>query len=206
MSVEWFMARVGALRVLPLVTLDPSMSGRVTAEALGSAGLTVMEISLSSARAPEVIADVARALPDVLLGAGTVTRAEQVDEALAAGAHFIASPIVDRDVLRRAEHRGVPAIPGVQDHADVISAAREGARVARVVVGPGTGGPAMLRRYARLFPSMQFIPAGWIEPAEMPEYLGEPGVLAVASTWFAPHGATPAEIGRRAARAAFVVA
>jgi len=200
--LEWFFAQVGALRVLPLVSLEASPPGRDVARALAVAGLTVMEVSLDSADALEAIREIAQTVPEMLLGAGAVLRPEQVDEALAAGARFVGSPTVDRAVIRRAQQREVPVIPGVAKHADVIAAAREGVRVARLAVGPTGDGPRALRGYARLFPSMQFIPAGPIAVADVPDYAREPGVLAVASTRLTPPGASPAEVERLAFRAA----
>src|SRR5690349_13966183 len=120
MAIEWFMVRVQALRVLPLVTLDHPSSGVAVAHALGAGGLTCMEVSLRTEGALEAIAAIARAVPDILLGAGTVMRAEQVDEAVAAGAGFIGSPVVDPAVIRHAGRRRVPVIPGIAHHADAI--------------------------------------------------------------------------------------
>src|SRR3954453_13538116 len=140
MAIEWFMAQLQALRVLPLVTLDHPTSGAAVAHALGSAGLTCMEVSLRTGGALEAIEGIARSAPDILLGAGTVMRAEQVDAAVAAGARFVGSPVVDRDVIRRAGYRRVPVIPGIESPADAIAAAREGARVARLVLAPGVDG------------------------------------------------------------------
>jgi 2-dehydro-3-deoxyphosphogluconate aldolase / (4S)-4-hydroxy-2-oxoglutarate aldolase len=201
MAIEWFMAQVQALRVLPLVTLDHPASGVDVAHALGSAGLTVMEVSLRTEGALDAIAEIARSVPDVLLGAGTVMRPEQVDAALAAGARFVGSPVVDPQVIRRAGRRQIPMIPGIENHADAIGAAREGARVARLALAPEIDGPAMVRCYARLFPTMQFIPAGAIAPVDIAGYLRERSVLAVASTRLTPHGASPEDMRRLAVAA-----
>lgn len=206
MAVEWFMAQVQALRVLPLVTLDHPTSGVAVAHALGSAGITCMEVSLRTEGALEAIAEIAHEVPDVLLGAGTVMRAEQVDEAVEAGARFVGSPVVDPAVIRRAGRSRVPVIPGVAAHADAIAAAREGARVTRLILAPDEDGPGTVRSYARLFPHMQFIPAGAIPPAEMAGYLDERSVLAVASTRLTPYGAPSAEVTRLAAEAVHVAA
>jgi 2-dehydro-3-deoxyphosphogluconate aldolase / (4S)-4-hydroxy-2-oxoglutarate aldolase len=202
MAIEWFMAQLQALRVLPLVTLDHPTSGVAVAHALGAAGLTCMEVSLRTEGALEAIEEIARHAPDVLLGAGTVMRAQQVDDAVAAGARFVGSPVVDREVIRRAGRQRLPVIPGIATHADAIAAAREGARVVRLALAPEADGHDMVRDFARLFPSMQFIPAGAIAPADTGRYLRERSVLAVASTRLTPYGAPPAEIRRLAEQAA----
>jgi 2-dehydro-3-deoxyphosphogluconate aldolase / (4S)-4-hydroxy-2-oxoglutarate aldolase len=203
-ATEWFMAQVQALRVLPLVTLDLPTSGVAVARALATAGLAGMEVSLRSEGALDAIAAVAEAMPEVLLGAGTVMHAEQVDDAVAAGARFVGSPVTERAVIDRAARLNVPIIPGIADLADAVAAAREGVRVVRLIVAPGSDGIGTVGRFARSFPRMQCIPAGALRPADLPAYLRQPGVLAVATTLLAPYGTPSFEVSRRAAQAAVV--
>src|ERR1044072_8238070 len=148
MRSEWFVAQLQALRVLPLVTLDHPSSGVGVAHALASAGLTCAEISLRTEGAVEALAAIVRAVPDMLVGAGTVMRSEQLDAAAAAGAHFVGSPIVDRGMIEHARRIGMPMIPGVGQHADAIAAAREGAHVVRLV----DQGSDAVGGYAQMFP------------------------------------------------------
>src|SRR3954452_8251957 len=202
MTIEWFMAQVQALRVLPLVTLDHPTSAVAVADALSSAGLTCMEVSLRTEGALEAVADIAREVPDVLIGAGTVMRAQQIDDALDAGARFVGSPVIDPEVIRHARRQRTPVIPGIGRCADADVAEHEGVRVARLVLAPDADGPEMVRRYGDRYPEMQFIPSGSIPPEDMGVYLRERSVLAVASTRLTPYGAGAAEVKRLADRAA----
>ena len=96
----------------------------------------------------------------------------------------------------------MPMIPGVERDTDAIAAAREGAYVVRLA----SDGSDAVRRYARMFPGLRYIPAGAIVPDDIAAYLHEPSVLAVASTRLTPYGAPPAEIRQLAHDAARAVA
>jgi len=202
MASEWFMAQLQALRVLPVVTLDHPTSGVEVAHALASAGLTCAEVSLRTEGAVEAITAMARALPDMLIGAGTVMRTGQVDAAVAAGVGFVASPVVDPAVIERARRVGMPVIPGVERDTDAIAAARAGARVVRLSVRPGVDALERVHHYERLFPGMQFVPVGPIATSELAGLLREPSVLAVGTTRLTRYGAGAAEVRAAAGEAA----
>ena len=198
MQAEWFAAQIQALRVLPMVVLDHPTSGVGVAHALASGGLTCMEITLRTEGAIEAITAVTEAVPDMLVGAGTVMRAQQVDAAVAAGAHFVASPVVDHGVIRRARERGVSMLPGVASHAEAIAAARAGARTVKLHLPGGADGLGELRTYSKLFRALQFIPTGALEAAEVAAYLREPRVLAVGTSRITPYGAGGDQVRRLA--------
>ncbi len=191
---EWFAAQIQALRVLPVVVLDHPTSGVAVAHALASGGLACMEITLRTEGAIEAIEAVTQAVPDMLVGAGTVMRPQQVEAAVAAGAHFVASPVVDHDVIRRARERGVPMLPGVASHAEAVAATRAGARTVKVALAAGADGPDELRTYSKLFRTLQFIPTGALEVPEVAAYLHEPRVLAVGTSRITPYGAVGAQV------------
>ena len=194
----WFAAQIQALRVLPVVVLDHPTSGIEVAHALASGGLTCMEVTLRTEGALEAIEAITQAVPDMLVGAGTVMRAQQVDAAVAAGAHFVASPVVGQEVIRRARELEVPMLPGVASHAGAIAAARAGARTVKVSFDAGADGPGELRTYSKLFRSLQFIPTGALEVDEVSAYLREPRVLAVGTSRITPYGAGADRVRRLA--------
>jgi len=125
-------------------------------------------------------------------------RAQQVDAAVAAGAHFVASPVVDHGVIRRARERGVSMLPGVASHADAIAATRAGARTVKLHLPGGADGLGELRTYSKLFRTLQFIPTGALEAAEVAAYLREPRVLAVGTSRITPYGAGGDQVRRLA--------
>jgi 2-dehydro-3-deoxyphosphogluconate aldolase/(4S)-4-hydroxy-2-oxoglutarate aldolase len=201
MTGESFAARLQTLRVLPVVMLDHPSTGVDVATALRSGGLGCIEITLRTEGALEAISAVAQALPDMLVGAGAVMRPQQVREAIAAGAQFVASPVADPAVIRRARQIGVPMIPGITRHSDAIAVAREGLRLAKLSLAADDDGRAEIQEYARMFYELQLIPTGAVGPEKIAAYLREPSVLAVATTRTTPIGAGGVQIAGLAALA-----
>jgi 2-dehydro-3-deoxyphosphogluconate aldolase/(4S)-4-hydroxy-2-oxoglutarate aldolase len=195
LAAERFVSRLGALRVLPVVLLDHPASGVRVARALIAGGLPCVEVSLRSEGAIEAIALITEAFPHMLVGAGTVMRPAQVTEAAAAGAHFVASPVLDREVVQRAFDYRIPPMPSIAAASDAIAAMREGVRAAKVF------GLADLRKFTYMFPDLPLVAAGELDAADIAAHAREPGVLAVASSRIVPYGASPAEIEALAAQA-----
>jgi 2-dehydro-3-deoxyphosphogluconate aldolase / (4S)-4-hydroxy-2-oxoglutarate aldolase len=194
--------RIGALGVLPVLVLDDPARGVAVARALAAGGLPCAEVTLRTAGALDAIRAIADALPDVLVGAGTVVAPEQVDMAVAAGARFLVSPGLDADIVRRARSIGVPLIPGVATASEALAALRQGVQVVKLFPAAQLGGVAAVKALASVFPELRFIPTGGIGPADVGAYLAEPSVLAVGGSWLAPPDAEPARIQRLAAEAA----
>ena len=113
---------IARARVVPVVVVDDAAQGVLVASALRDGGLPVAEVTFRTAGARAAIEAVAREVPDVLVGAGTVVTAAQVDEAVDAGARFLVSPGLSAGVVRRAQELGVPVVPGVATPSDVIAA------------------------------------------------------------------------------------
>jgi 2-dehydro-3-deoxyphosphogluconate aldolase/(4S)-4-hydroxy-2-oxoglutarate aldolase len=199
---EALAARIGSLGVLPVVVLDDPARGVGIAQALAAGGLPCAEITLRTAGAADAIRAIAEAVPEVLVGAGTVVDPEQVDLAVASGARFLVSPGLDADIVRRAQEAGVPLIPGVATPSEALAALRWGIRVVKLFPAALLGGVPAVQALASVFPALRFIPTGGVRPADVPGYLAEPSVLAVGGSWLAPPGADMAGIRRLAEAAA----
>jgi 2-dehydro-3-deoxyphosphogluconate aldolase/(4S)-4-hydroxy-2-oxoglutarate aldolase len=129
------------------------------ARALAEGGVTAIEVTFSVPEAPSAIAELATD-ESLLVGAGTVLSADQVDAAVHAGAQFVVSPNLDKQVLDAAQGRSVPALPGVLTPSEVARAAR---RCSLVKLFPASlGGPAFLAALREPFPGLAFVPTGGV--------------------------------------------
>jgi 2-dehydro-3-deoxyphosphogluconate aldolase / (4S)-4-hydroxy-2-oxoglutarate aldolase len=147
------------------------------ARALAEGGVTAIEVTFSVPDAPSVIAELATD-ESLLVGAGTVLSADQVDAAVHAGARFVVSPNIDEEVLDAAESRGVPALPGVFTPTEVARAAR---RCSLLKLFPASlGGPALLGALREPFPGLAFVPTGGVTAGGIGDWL-RAGAIAVGA-------------------------
>jgi 2-dehydro-3-deoxyphosphogluconate aldolase/(4S)-4-hydroxy-2-oxoglutarate aldolase len=172
------LAAIGGHRLVVIVrTPDPVASAGI-ARAAVDGGARVVEITADTPRAAEVIAELRAELPgDVILGAGTVTRPEQADELVAAGAGFVVGPYLSAAVIRRAGELGVPAMPGAMTPAEIAACMEAGASLVKLFPA-GTLGPAFLRAVGQVLPGLRAVPTGGVDPAEAGAWL-EAGAFAV---------------------------
>ena len=105
--------RLARAPVVPLVGPDDAESGTATAQALVDGGLTVVEVVLRTPAAIDCLGDIARNVPDAIIGAGTVLTPGQAEKVIAAGAKFIVCPGLYEPIVRLAQEAGLPIFPGV---------------------------------------------------------------------------------------------
>jgi len=170
-------------RVVPVVVVDDATQGVAVAKALRDGGLPVAEVTFRTAGARAAIEAIASEVPDVLVGAGTVVRPAQVDEAVAAGARFLVSPGLSAAVVRRAQELEVPVLPGVATPSDVIAALDLGLDAVKLFPADVVGGPAAVKAFSAPFPGLRFVPTGGVSAANLLDYLALPAVLAAGGSW-----------------------
>lgn len=179
------LSRIAENRIVPVVVAHDVGEAAVLADALVEGGLPVAEITFRTSAA----ADVIRALADdgrLLVGAGTVITAGQVDVAVEAGAQFIVSPGLVRSVVERAGELGVLVIPGIASATEAIAAIEMGVRVVKFFPAESSGGAAAVRAFASVFPDLRFIPTGGIDEVLARDYLSIHSVVAVGGSWMLP--------------------
>ena len=169
-------------RVVPVVVLEELETSVPVALALQAGGLPVAEVTFRTAVAVDAINRIAGDT-DVLVGAGTVVRPEQVDEAVAAGARFIVTPGLSLRVIERCRELDVLVIPGVATATEVIAALDQGLDVLKLFPAEAAGGIALLRALRGPFPDVRFVPTGGISAANAASYLALPSVAAVGGSW-----------------------
>ena len=169
-------------RLIPVVVLSDADRAEALADALAAGGLHVAEVTFRTPAAAEALRRMAKH-PDLVVGAGTVVRPEQVDEAADAGARFVVSPGLSRPVVARARERGLDVLPGAVTPSEVIAALDLGIDTVKFFPAAQYGGVATLTALASPFPGVQFVPTGGVSPANLADYLSLPTVPAVGGSW-----------------------
>lgn len=190
--------------LLPILTAHDVDSAMAVVEALREGGLPAIEITLRSATAEDVMREIRKRYPDVLLAAGTVRDPEQVNRALASGAELIVSPGLHPRVAERADKMGVPLLPGVTTPTEVAAALDLGFGILKFFPAEAAGGTAALRALAGPFPEARFVPIGGISNDRFATYLSLPSVSACGGTWLIRDRA-PEQIVERVRAAVAVV-
>lgn len=193
-----------AHRLVPVVVIDRTDRALPLAETLSGAGLPSAEVTLRTPAALSAISAMS-AYPGFVVGAGTVTRPEQVEQAVAAGARYVVSPGYSAAVDRECRRLEVLLVPGIATATELQAALDAGRDVVKFFPAAAAGGAAMVAALSAPFPSARFVPTGGIGAAELADYLRLPAVLAVGGTWLAPRGVVEAgdfEAVDRATRAA----
>ncbi|MER6080111.1 bifunctional 4-hydroxy-2-oxoglutarate aldolase/2-dehydro-3-deoxy-phosphogluconate aldolase [Streptomyces sp. NPDC001833] len=178
--------------VVPVVVVEDAADAVPLARALVDGGLPVIEVTLRTPAALDAIRAVAAAVPDAVVGAGTVLTPAHVAECVAAGARFLVSPGWTDGLLTAMAASGVPYLPGVSTASEVVALLERGVREMKFFPAQAAGGTAYLRSLAGPLPQARFCPTGGIGPDNAPEYLALPNVGCVGGTWMVPADAVAA--------------
>ena len=177
---------LGMAPVIPVLTLSDLDHAVPLAQALVAGGLPVLEITLRTPVAFGCIEAIRKAVPDAIVGVGTLTRAVDFAAAGRAGAQFGVSPGLTPELAAAARGARFPLLPGVMTPTEVIAARLAGFDVLKLFPAHQAGGVGMLRALAAPFPDVSFCPTGGITRASAPEYLALPNVLSVGGSWASP--------------------
>ncbi len=196
---------MGLAPVIPVLVVHDAAHARPLAEALVAGGLTVLEVTLRTPAALDVIREMAR-VPGAVVGAGTVLNPQDLRAALDAGAQFIVSPGLTEPLARAAIAAQVPFLPGIANAADIMRGLDLGLDRFKFFPAEASGGLAALKALAAVFGMVRFCPTGGITEATAPAWLAHPAVRCVGGSWLAGPGESdwPA-IRARAERAAGLV-
>jgi 2-dehydro-3-deoxyphosphogluconate aldolase/(4S)-4-hydroxy-2-oxoglutarate aldolase len=187
------LAAVARHRLVPVITLDEPRHARPLLDALIAGGLPCAEVTFRTAAAAEGLREMAAAATEAgggaggaaLIGAGSVLRAEQVDQAVKAGARFIVTPGLSPAVLRACAEHAVPVIPGVATATEICAALDAGISTVKLFPAEPLGGLNLINALRGPFPDVRFVPTGGIGAELLPDYLACPAVAAVGGSWMA---------------------
>ena len=174
-------------RLVCVAVIDQPDDAVPLTEALLAGGLNCIEVTFRTAGAAEAIARIRKNLPNAIVGAGTLLTADQVKQAMAAGAQFGVSPGLSEAVSQAAQENKLPLFPGVVTPTEIIRALELGWKHLKFFPAETFGGVNALKALAGPFghTGVKFIPTGGITAATLPNYLAIPQVAAVGGSWMA---------------------
>jgi 2-dehydro-3-deoxyphosphogluconate aldolase/(4S)-4-hydroxy-2-oxoglutarate aldolase len=159
------------------------------ARALVAGGIHVLEITLRTPVAMDAILSIRREVAGAIVGAGTVTRGEELAEIAEAGAVFAISPGLTAELLEAANQGPIPLIPGIATVSELMAGMALGYSHFKFFPAEAAGGVKMLQAFAGPFPQVTFCPTGGITSANYREYLGLKNVACIGGSWVAPQEA-----------------
>ena len=171
------------LAVVPVVVLEDTEDALPLAKALCEGGLPCAEVTFRTDAAEESIKIMTEAFPDMLVGAGTVLTAEQVDQAVKAGAKFIVSPGFDPEIVDYCILKDIPVFPGCITPSEVAQAVKRGLKVIKFFPAEQFGGIAAIKALAAPYTDIKFMPTGGINPKNLENYLSDDKIIACGGSW-----------------------
>jgi 2-dehydro-3-deoxyphosphogluconate aldolase/(4S)-4-hydroxy-2-oxoglutarate aldolase len=182
MSNTNMLEKIKSLGIVPVVKIDDADKAVPLAEALCRGGLPCAEITFRTDAAEEAIRRISDALPDMLVGAGTVLTPEQADKAKAAGAKFIMSPGFNPRVVKHCQNIGAPMFPGCSTPTDIEQALEFGLSCVKFFPAEQAGGLAMIKALAAPY-NILFLPTGGINAKNLNDYLAFDRIVACGGSW-----------------------
>ena len=173
-------------RVIPVITLDRLDDAIPLARALVAGGVRLLEVTLRTPAGLDGARAIMRAVPDAVVGIGTVLTPGDLRRAVEAGARFALSPGATPDLLDAAAGAPIPFLPGVATASELMAAMARGFSTAKFFPATAAGGLPALRALAGPFPKARFCPTGGITEANAAEWLAQPNVVAVGGSWLTP--------------------
>lgn len=174
-----------AFPVMPVLAVNRVEDAIPLAQALKAGGLRVLEVTLRTDAAIDVIAEMKK-VEGLIVGAGTVTRVEQLKQLEAVGADFAISPGATPRLLEAGRQASMPFLPAVASVSEMMQAMEMGYTRFKFFPAAASGGVSALKAFAGPFPDVQFCPTGGISVKDYCDYLALPNVLCVGGSWIVP--------------------
>jgi 2-dehydro-3-deoxyphosphogluconate aldolase / (4S)-4-hydroxy-2-oxoglutarate aldolase len=171
--------------VIPVLEIDSAERAKPLAESLLAGGLPIAEVTLRTDAAIESIRSIAREVPDVIVGAGTVINREQAGAARDAGAQFLVTPGMVEEVVVWAQENSLPILAGAVTPSEMIRGINLGLNVLKFFPAETLGGLKAIKAMSDPFPQLRFIPTGGIRLKNIAEYLQMEKIHAVGGSWMA---------------------
>ena len=192
--------------VIPVIVIQRVEDAVPLAEALVAGGVRVLEVTLRTPVALQCMEAIAKAVPQAIVGAGTVRNAADAQAALDAGCRFAVSPGYTSEVGLACRQIGLPLLPGVATASELMAANADGYRFLKFFPAVAAGGIPMLKALAGPFPDVDFCPTGGITPETAPQFLALPNVRVCGGSWLTPQDAVGAADWARITRLAAAAA
>ena len=173
--------------VIPVIVIDDANDAEPLAEALLAGGMDVIEVTCRTAAAPEALARIKKAFPDMLLGAGTVVTEEHAKMCIDTGVSFGLAPGLNPDTVKYFQANDTLFIPGVMTPSEIEAGLKLGCTMLKFFPAGAAGGVKMLKNLAAPYGpfGVRFCPTGGVNLDNMNDWLSMPVVSAIGGSWLA---------------------
>ena len=178
--------------VIPVIVLHRLEDAVPMAQALVEGGVRVLEITLRTPVALKCMAAISAAVPQAIVGAGTVRNVTDAKAAFDAGCRFAVSPGYTQAIGRACRDLGLPLLPGVATASEVMTANADGLNFLKFFPATAAGGIPLLKALHGPFPDVVFCPTGGITLQTAPQFLALPNVKVCGGSWLTPTEAVEA--------------
>ncbi|MFP6251951.1 bifunctional 4-hydroxy-2-oxoglutarate aldolase/2-dehydro-3-deoxy-phosphogluconate aldolase [Helicobacter pylori] len=172
--------------IVPVVVIEDLNDAVPLAQSLIDGGIPIIEVTLRSSCALEAIELIAKNVPKMCVGAGTILNLTQLEQAQNRGAEFLISPGLTITLLEHAKKKDMPLIPGVSSSSEVMQALEWGYNALKFFPAEYCGGVKLLNAFNGPFKGVKFCPTGGISADNMRSYLNLENVLCVGGSWLTP--------------------
>ncbi|MFP6291170.1 bifunctional 4-hydroxy-2-oxoglutarate aldolase/2-dehydro-3-deoxy-phosphogluconate aldolase [Helicobacter pylori] len=172
--------------IVPVVVIEDLSDAVPLVQSLIEGGIPIIEVTLRSSCALEAIELIAKNVPKMRVGAGTILNLTQLEQAQNRGAEFLISPGLTPSLLEYAKKKGMPLIPGVSSSSEVMQALELGYNALKFFPAEYCGGVKLLNAFNGPFKGVKFCPTGGISTDNMRSYLNLENVLCVGGSWLTP--------------------
>jgi 2-dehydro-3-deoxyphosphogluconate aldolase/(4S)-4-hydroxy-2-oxoglutarate aldolase len=188
--------------VIPVIVIQRLEDAVPLAQALVAGGVRVLEVTLRTPVALDAMRAIAQAVPEALVGAGTIRSVADAEAAKDAGCRFGVSPGYDSDIGHACRNMGLPLLPGVATASEVMAANADGYTFLKFFPATAAGGIPMLKGLHGPFADVSFCPTGGITAETAPQFLALPNVAVCGGSWLTPQDAVDAQDWGRITRLA----
>ena len=179
-----FNQKISEIGVVPVIKLNhPERDAVPLAKALCNGGVPVAEVTFRAAGAEKAIKLMKEACPGMIVGAGTVTRTEQIDAVIAAGGEFIVTPGFDAELVQYAQEKHIPIFPGCTTATDYHAALKFGLEVIKFFPAEQSGGLKKIKALSAPFPMFRVMPTGGISLKNLADYISSPVIAACGGSY-----------------------
>lgn len=175
---------LAGIRLMPVLALRDEAVALRLAHTLRDVGFRALEITLRTPQALSILERLARALPELILGAGSLRSPAQITEAKAAGAQFLVAPGSTETLLAAVDAERMPFVPGAATGSEMLRLLEAGYTLQKFFPAETLGGAPALRSFSAPLPEVRFFPTGGINSERLPTYLSLEAVAMVGGSWF----------------------
>ena len=169
--------------IVPVLVINKVEEALPIAEALLAADVKVLEVTLRTPAALDVISIIAKELPEAIIGSGTVTNRQQLQQSYDAGAKFAISPGLTKDLLQAGNEGNIALIPGISSISELMDGADYGYDHLKFFPAEASGGVQAIKSIGGPFPDIRFCPTGGININNVRDYLALPNVVCCGGSW-----------------------